>query len=772
MACSAAVIIGNAPPVSVSPVSPVTPFPDLPTLDELDDFGDVPPMPEVEAVDVPGPVGEVPRLEEVSVPIQSSVTSGIVSGVIGQTGALAFSSQTTALSIIESLARYPNSFAPADVPGIPTSPVSSVPLSDPPPDTDLTANFATEPDAPIVPDMPLINIGPAPEYDVAEVTMLDIELPDPFDALLPVAPDQDLLPTPAEPDFILPPVPTLIELAVPDAPVLALPEFDAVPGLAPDAPSASFEYAELEYNTALLTGMNAKLADMVADMTATGIDPDVEDAIWNRAADREAMLTHRATGEALRLMKSRGFRIPEASLVRVVQQALQQGLQRSSSFERAVAVERARLQQANFRFSIETSVSLESRMIDKANAAMARMLDAAKSTVQAEIQMFNAQVQLFTAEVQAFGMKAEVFKIRLQAALARIEVYRAELEAQRAIADVNDQKIAIYKAQIEGVRTIVATYSTRVDAAKEQISSNKSVVEGYRARIGALEAQVAAKATQYDIYAARVQGQAAKVQVFSKQVQAYRARVQAFDTQARAKIGVQELRFKQISEFPLALYSTKMDAYRISASAAAERLQSTASVFSAKISAFAAKENAKIDNVGSQIKVVSANAMAQVAQAESNIQAAQQNYSAAEKAAGSAQSNLRTVGQLTGQMAAAAIAAQSVTASISESGSMSSSNSQSKSATNSLSYASSTSTGASASTNTTYSAMTGNSVSKSRSTSEGRSYTKSFGNSTSQRKSASNSNQVSASNSSTLARNVSDTTSGSIDCTDITTFSD
>jgi hypothetical protein len=772
MSCDAAFIVGDVIEVAVDPVLPVEPYPDLPLLDDLEPFGGLPDVPAAIPAEPALPAAEVVAPDNVSVALVDSTTPGVVAGVISQTGVLAQASQASALATIEALALYDNTFDPLDPPVIPVGGIVIAPLGDAPPDTDLTANFPTAPDAPITADIPLADIGIAPAYDVADVSLFDIPLPDPFDALLPAEAVYDALPVAIEPDFSLPPVPTLIELSVPDAPVLDLPLFDAEPGLAPSAPEAEFIYSQVEYNTALLTAMNTRLAGMVGDMTSTGIDQDVEDAIWNRAADREAMLTHRATAEALRLMKTRGFRIPDASLVRIVQQALQSGLQRDASLQRAVAIERANLQQSNFRFALETTVSLESRMIDKANAAQARALEAAKATVTAEIQLFNAKVQMYSADVQAFAMKAEVFKTRLVAALAQVDVYKAKLEAQRAIGEVNSQKVAIYRAQIEGVRAIVSTYSTRVDAAKSQIASNKSVVEGYRARIGALEAQVTAKITEYDTYSARVRGQAAKVQVFSKQVQAYRSRVQAFDTTAKANIAVQELRLKQTNEFPLELYSARMDAYRTAATAEAERLQSTASVFNARIRAFSAQEGAKVDHVGAQIKAMAANAAAQIAQAEIAIDSAKQNYASAEKASSSASSNLRSAGQLSGQMAAAAIAAQSVTAAISESGSMSSSNSESNSASNSTSYSASTSTGSSSSTSTAHSSTTGVSLSNSRSESEGRAYSKSLGNSTSNRRSASNATHTTASNGKSVALNTSVGLSSSVECTDQTTISE
>lgn len=768
---SCAFIIGPLPPAPIYELPPLQP---LSPLDALDDLDPLPAFEGLPAVPDALPAEDAEVFDEVKVENAQgesyavSAAPQVVSQIMGLTGALANGSQAAALNSIELLAQYTSAFTPLVAPTIPTAVATIGATGTAPEAPNLTGNFPLAPEAPSDPGAPLLDVGAPPDYAIAEIDLMDIPMPDPMDALLPTEPQLDTIGTAVEPDFNLPAVPTLLELNIPDAPNVVLPLLETAALNKPDAPNITFAYSEVEYGSTLLTAMNAKMATLVGDMTQSGLDPDVEQAIWDRAADREALLTHRATGEAVRLMKSRGFQLPEPTMVRIVQQALQGGLNRAATLQRDVAIEQARLRQANFKFALETAVSLEGRMIEKHNVAQARSLEAAKATVLAEIQIFNARVQLYQADISAFSMRASIFRSRLDAALSRIEVYKAQLEASRVAGEINTQKVAIYRAQVDGVRSIVSVFASRVDAAKQQVANTQALVDQFRSRIAAYDAQVTAKMSDYEAYAARVKGQSAKAQVYTKRVEAHKARVGAFDSMVKAQIGVQTLRFKQANEFPLALYKAKIDAYKTGVGASLEQLKTVSSIFASKIKAFSVQEGAKAEYVDAQLKVAQANAESSIASANIALEAGKANLAVAEQAAQTAQNNLRSAGQLSGQLAASAVAAQSVHASISESGSFGVSNTAGTSVSNSSNVSAMVSKGSSSSTNTSHSSTSGIGISNSRSTTEGRSYSKGVSQSYSNRKSVSNTQQVSVKNATTVEARVVNQVSTGEECTDRT----
>jgi hypothetical protein len=772
MSCATSSNSAGAPAVTVQAAAAAEPNIQMAPITPLAEFAGAPTAPSAPAAGAAGGAGGVSAPATATAVFVTSPASGIVGGVLARSGILASDAQAQALATIATLAAYGSNIGQVAAPSIPLGSVTVAPAGAPPTSSTLTPNFPGAPQAPLLSDTPLLSLPEPPAYNVPDLTIIDIALPDPFTALLPTAPELAAVPLALEPDFTLPAAPTLFSLALPEVPTITLPLFTASPGEAPDAPDARFAYAEVQYQSALLSSMTERLASMSGDMHDTGLTEDVEQAIWERAAEREALLTHRAAGEALRLMKMRGFAMPEAAMVRTVQQALQGGLRRTASLRRDILIKQAQLRQQNFKFATDTMVALQARLLDQANAAQARALESAKAMVNTEIQLFNAKVALYNASVSAFSTSAQVFRSRLEGALASIEIYKAQLSGQEAIGEINVQKAIIYKEQIAGVSLIAGVYKTRVDAARQVAESNKVIVEGYRARVSALESAVLAKSTEYDMYSARIKGQAAKVAIFAGQNRAFSSRVQAFEGLTRAKIGAQDLRFKQANEFPLELYKSQMDAYRIGAEAAVDKLRSTATLFDGQVRAFATQEGAKVANVEAQVRVASANAQASVAQAELMIEAARSNLQLSDKAAQSVQANMRTAGQLGGQLAAAAIAAQHVHASITESGQMSVSQNDSITASTSVTNSALTATSSNSSTNTSSNVTTGTSMTNAMNKSETRSVHSGTNRSISRRTSVSNSTRVSAHNATTLSSESNSSINNVIACEDITTHSD
>jgi hypothetical protein len=773
MSCSFIHSFSQLPPAPPPPPLPTLPtLPTLPGLSTMEPFG--PPAP---LGDLPDP----PRGESLpdyqlqptdDADWADGEAAGIVEGVMLTTGALASGSMAGALASLVSLSELATAFTPIDAPAPAGTDVDMPVAGEAPAGFDLTPAFPPLPDAPTPAGMAPFAMPEVPAYDAGELALADLELPDPATILLPDAPDLLPVSAPPPPDFILPPAPTLAELVIPDPPVLTLPLFEAELGARPDLPTVEFAYSEVAYQSQLLTDMTSALAGLIMDEHATGLRPDVEEAIWRRAASREARLTARATGEAARVLQARGFAMPAATLDRMVQQALSGGLTRASGFARAVAVERAQLAQQNLRFALESTIALESRLIDKHNAAQARALDAAKAMLAHEIAIFNAQVRLMQADVAAFAMKAEVFKVRLTSALAQISVFRAQIEAQIARGEVNAQKIAIYQAQIGGVRVIADTYRSQVEAARELTDANKARADQYQARIAAYQAEVTAKQSEYEAFGGAVRAQVERAHMFEKQVASYRSRVGAFDALVKAKVGVLDLQLKQTGDYPLEMFRAQIDAYRGASEATVEQLRSAASVYGAKIRAYVTTESAKTELADASVRVAQANAERALAEASALLDAGRANLANAEAFAGTLQNNVRTAGQLAGQMAAAAVAAQSVHASISESGSMGVSNSRGTSSSHSDSQAAVNSTSNSNSLNESHTRISGNTFNNVVSNSSGRHRNKGMSKSESIAYSNTTGNSITSHFTNSITSNISDNFSQSTECVDRTVHSD
>lgn len=618
-----------------------------------------------------------PQLAPPAAPPQSNEAGTIVASVMADASNMAVAAQANALDAITALGSFHLELPVLTVPSIPIPTVNVPTLGAAPTEPAGTnAVFPTLPSAPTIAPLGTIALGAEPEFAVASPLLIDVPLPDPLAAVLPSAPTLATVAMPIEPGFVLPAVPTMLALNIPGAPVLDIPAFTEILAAAPVAPTETFTWAEVTYDTAMLGLLNSRLTDMVAG-ASTGLTPAVEDAIWQRGRDREALLSQRAVEEAQRMFAARGFSMPSGTLLRIVQQALQDSMGRDATLSREVMIKQGELEQSNFQFAFNSAIQLETLLLNHFNTVQSRALDAAKFTFDAVLQVFAAKVQLYQADAQAFGIKAEVFKTRLQAALAQLDIYRAELEGQRLIGEMNGQLVNQYVGQLQGVRASVDVYANRVAAARVQIEAQQQQVGIFVAQLQGYDSQVKSKATEYESYATRVRAELTKVQMFGEEVGAYKSRVEAYGTLVNAKLGVQTLDFKQLQEFPLELYKQQVQTYQTGVAAESERVKALVNLFEGRVRAFGTLESAKSAQVGAQVEAVRATTAVYTSQAQLALQAGETNLRLAVTASETAQASLRAAGQVSGQLAAAAMAARNVHASIQQSDSNSSSNARS-----------------------------------------------------------------------------------------------
>lgn len=603
--------------------------------------------------------------------------------LLASADSLAQAAQTNALSAVDAIANYRPTIPGVAVPTItvlqPNLSVVGTPPSEP---GGLDGIFPAAPIEPGFGALPGMTLPTEPAFDVPTPSIADIEVPDPFSALIPDPPQLSGAIVPVEPGFALPEVPTLLSLALPAPPSLDIPLFEDTLRDSPIAPTVDFAWNEVEYATTLLSTMNSRLVDVVAG-ASTGLAPEVEAAIWQRGRDREALLTNRAIEEAMRATAARGFTMPQGVLIRIVQQALQDSIARDASLSRDVMIKQAELEQSNFQFAFGLAVQLESTLIGHFNNVQNRAFEGLKFRAQIEIELFNAKVQLYQADVAAFQAKGAIFETRLKGALAQLDIYRAELDGQRTISEINRNQASIYQAQVDGVRAVVEIYRSRVEAVKAQIEADRNKAEVYRAQLQGYDSLVKAKQSEYEGYAARIRAEATKTEMYGQQVGAYRSRVDAFTALVNGKLAEQNFNFRTLQEFPLEVWKGRVSAYGSAVSAEAERLRAVATTYETRVRSFAAVEGAKHASDESRVALYQANITQYAKQAEINIQASIENIRTLLATAELVSQQLRSIGTISGQLAAAAHSARHVSAQISSSTSNSASNTSSNSSQNS-----------------------------------------------------------------------------------------
>src|ERR1051325_5286205 len=285
-----------------------------------------------------------------------------------------------------------------------------------------------------LPTSPTLQTTSVTAFTVPDFTSTapDISIPSAPTMTMPASPNQpslDDVPLPTAPTLVFPSAPALSSLSFPETPSIQLPSFTAT---APVddllAPSNTFNFAEVDYQSALLDAEKAKLLDNLVN-GGYGIETADEQGLLQRERDRETEITLAAVDEVFRAGASRGFPLPPGELNVATQRAQQAMQDKLSTVSRDIAIRRGDLFVDNRKFTIEQVRALETTLLNYHNAVMERTLNAQKATIDAAIAVFDALVRRFNARLDAYKTQASVFESQIRAALTQAEIYRAQISA-------------------------------------------------------------------------------------------------------------------------------------------------------------------------------------------------------------------------------------------------------------------------------------------------------------------------------------------------------
>lgn len=596
-------------------------------------------------------------------------------------------------------------YTPLAAPALPT--LSAVQYDFPtPPDVQSALDGIAFPEAPAEPSIST-DIGfslPAQPDDYIEFPSVDFNsnAPSAFDDEPPSEPG-DLLPIniPDSPTLDFPSPPSVGSIIVPDIPTLDLPQFTATLADVPGAPDTSFAWSEDIYSSDLLTSLRTLVQEWI-DGAATGIDPVVEEAIWNRGRDREYQTYAAALDQIAGDFAARGFALPPGAAAQLADQAIQKAREAAGNVNRDIIVKAADLEQSNRQFAMNLGWQVEAGLIQYWSQQAARSFDAAKYLVEAAIAVYGARVQGYNAEVQAFTARASVYKTQIEGELAKLEIFKSQIEAQRLNVALTEQAVNVYRAQLEGLRTIVELYNAQVTAATAVAETNKVQIEGYKARVEAYGERVKAKSLEYQAYDTSIRAEVSKLEVPKIQAEVFKARTDAYGTQVRAQTEQANLQIKVQSEVPLEIYKAQTEAFRSSVQAVAEQVRAIASAYETQARVYDTQVKAESASVDAEVKLQEATASIAESQSRVNIETERNNANVYIEIARLKTEAARSEATIVAQLAAGAAAGMSLAASLSQSGSdakvQSASISASTSANTSATAGTSTSTSTSSST--------------------------------------------------------------------------
>jgi len=433
---------------------------------------------------------------------------------------------------------------------------------------------------------------------------------------------------PSKPDYELPDVPSLDEIVLPDAPEVDVPQMDVdLPSIDIETPSLIFDYSETMHSSDLSDALASRLLSGVRD-GMTGLPADVENAIWQRARDRDALRNEQMYREAENYFASRGHTLPPGALAGRLAQVQQEIARSEQQLNYEISIEQARLAQRNTQFMITAALQYEQQIMQYEDGMARRSLQAAQYVQQASLDLFRAEIAKHQLLLERYRSAAAVYESKIRAGLALLEQYRLRLTASRLQADIQRTQVELYRTQVGAVETLMRLYATEMDAARLRLDVSRMRLFAFGEKVRVYTSTIAANTARYNAYQAAIAGEAAKVQMYGEQVRAYLGKVEAARAKSSIKIAEASARL-DANRLKIEKYRADIDQYRARIASLLGEVETKARAYGYDVSMYAAdvglartKIDGDIASYTARTRHIDATVRQALAQAEINLNAA------------------------------------------------------------------------------------------------------------------------------------------------------
>ena len=573
---------------------------------------------------------------------------------------------------------------------VPETPVPNIDLSDAPKFSRIQMN---KPELPVFESIDSL---------LSELNLDDLNMPDP-----PVMPTIELPSTPGIINIPVPERPMVnTDIEIPEAPVLDMPEMDTLKqieipefkfpelldfdGVPPSiegisVPNVFINWKEPEYKSEILDELSLYISEGMKG--GTGLPIPIEEALFNRARARESREVSRAVNEAIGDWSSRNFTMPPGMLVKQIAAIREDGQLKAAELNRDILIEASKMEIEQLRFLVQQGMSLEQLTSNIFNNTATRLFEVARFNAESQISVFNAQVAFFNAQNEAFTTLSNVYRTKLDGALAKLSAYKTAVDAQVAVGQINEQYVQVYRAKMDAVQSNVEVYKALIQGASLRAEVMKNQFDSYRADVQAYSEQIGAEKVKVEAYEAQIRGETSKASLFDAQARAYASTIQGI--QAKANIKGQQIQLKmEAARVWISKYQADLESYKAELQANLTEVQQNTMAFSAEVDAWRATAGMEVSQAEMQSRYADMNTRTNIAYAEMQLKEYEAKMQKAVQEANIALESAKAMGQYSAQLAAGAMSAAHVSASISGNGSTSSSysNSDSKSESHNYSY--------------------------------------------------------------------------------------
>jgi hypothetical protein len=396
---------------------------------------------------------------------------------------------------------------------------------------------------------------------------------------------------------------------------------------------------------------------------STGLSPEVEEAIWNRALSRLQEEDEKAYQEALSFFSTRNWSMPVGMLNGNLLEVRNNIARRNLDLNRDIMVQSSELAQKNRHFVVAQGIALEQVLTTHANNVANRAFEAARFTAQYVLEIYQSKIAAFTARLEKFKALAMVYETRIRAELARVEIYKAQLEGARIEADLQKHLIEIYALRIGAIQAMMEIYRIQMQGAEIRSNIERNKIEVFKAHVDAFIARIGGNTARFQAYQAQVAGEATKVDLYKSQVQAYASQVDAY--KAKSDIDLNHNRiYLEANKGQIEEYLGKLEGYksRIQREIAivdskVKKSQMDVSLYSEDIRKYATDKDVAVKSYIAKVQHVSSLIQMAVGKMNAAVSMLTGRFE-------TVNNNIRAGAQVAGQLASAAMNSVSATASV------------------------------------------------------------------------------------------------------------
>lgn len=334
-----------------------------------------------------------------------------------------------------------------------------------------------------------------------------------------------------------------------------------------------------------------------------GLPKAVEEALFNRARERDSVETERAIQEVTDQWASRGFSMPQGALQKQISTIRDQAKLRLSDLNRDILIQSFDKQLEHIRFLTEQGMALEKMKQDMWLAFVSNTLEMVKVQIDGKISLLNSQISIFNAQNTAFESLVTVYKTKIEAAISRITAYKAMLDAQSVVSQINQQKVEIFKAKIDAVMSNVEIYKSLVQGATARAGLIATKFDAYKSEVQAYSEQVNAEKLKVEAYDSQVKAESAKASMYESLARMYAATVDGVSAKANVKSKQIELNL-EAARVKIAEYQANVEAYKAEIDAKMGVVQSNTSAFNSQVELFKAEASIETSRVTTQASVI------------------------------------------------------------------------------------------------------------------------------------------------------------------------